>query len=342
VSLKNILVLGGSGFIGGHLVKKFLSEGHYVRVVDLKSHEYGVCPSEFICADLANFDAMKQAVHFDDGFDEIYQLAADMGGAGYIFTGENDVSVLQNSASINLNLLRVIFEEIIAKEKSTPKIFYSSSACIYPEESQLDPNNPGLREVDAYPANPDSEYGWEKLFSERLYLAYSRKYKLQVRIARFHNIYGPMGTWDGGREKAPAAICRKVALAKDGGEIEIWGDGKQTRSFLYIEDCITAVERLIDSDVQTPINIGSEEMVSIDELVSITAEVAGKAISIKHIPGPQGVRGRNSNNDFVREQLLWDAFTSLKEGIGYTYSWISQQVARSYSVSPMQLSSPRG
>lgn len=325
--MKKILVLGGGGFIGGHLVARLLSQGHWVRSADLKSHEYGVQASEFIQGDLADLSFCERVLYIDknSSFDEIYQLAADMGGAGYIFTGANDANVMQNSASINLNLLKSLMTK---KMEKLPKVFYSSSACIYPEEIQLSPNNPGLKETDAYPANPDSEYGWEKLFSERLFAAYARNYGLSVRIGRFHNVYGPRGTWRGGREKAPAAICRKVAMVDDGGEIEIWGDGLQTRSFLYIDDCLDAVQKLMDSDYSKPINIGSEEMVSINSLVELTASIAHKKIYIKHIPGPLGVRGRTSNNDVIREVLKWENAVSLKTGISRTYDWIRDQVEK--------------
>lgn len=323
--MKRVLVLGGGGFIGGHLVARLMSQGHWVRSADLKRHEYGIQSSEFMQGDLADLSFCERVLHTNDAwnFDEVYQLAADMGGAGYIFTGDNDAHVMQNSASINLNVLRLLTRN---KTEKLPKVFYSSSACIYPEEIQLDPNNPGLCETDAYPANPDSEYGWEKLFSERLFAAYARNYGMPVRIARFHNIYGPLGTWNGGREKAPAAICRKVALAEDQGEIEIWGDGLQTRSFLYISDCLDAIQKLMDSDYSQPINIGSEEMVSINQLVEVTSTIANKEISIRHIPGPLGVRGRNSNNELIRRILNWDNKISLKSGIEQTYDWINAQI----------------
>lgn len=326
--MKKILVLGGGGFIGGHLVARLISQGHWVRSVDLKQHEYGFQASEFIQGDLSDISFCEKILYLKENqmFDEIYQLAADMGGAGYIFVGTNDASVLQNSASINLNLLRVLTN---LNEKKLPKVFFSSSACIYPESIQLLPDNPGLRESDAYPANPDSEYGWEKLFSEHLYAAYARNYGLQVRIARFHNVYGPFGTWQGGREKAPAAICRKVALSEDGGTIEIWGDGLQTRSFLYIDDCLDAVQRLMESDFAEPINVGSEEIISINDLVQLTSRIANKQISIKHIPGPLGVRGRKSNNDLIRQRLKWDSKISLARGILQTYAWVEQQVKTS-------------
>lgn len=326
---KKVLVLGGGGFIGGHLVNKLVAAGHWVRSVDIKTHEYGASPTQFIQGDLTHQDFVKEILLTPDNepFDEIYQLAADMGGAGYIFTGENDANVMYNSAIINLNVIHALTEINLSKKINKTKVFYSSSACMYPEEKQLDTANPGLRESDAYPANPDSEYGWEKLFSERLYLAFNRNYEVPVRIARFHNIFGPKGTWNGGKEKAPAAICRKVAMAEDGGTIEVWGDGLQTRSFLYVDECIEAIEKLMESDFIGPVNIGSEQMVSINELVSIAASIEGKTIKVKHIPGPVGVRGRNSNNDLIREKLGWDYSQDLSVGLKETYFWIKEQLA---------------
>lgn len=332
--MKSALVLGGCGFIGHHLARRLKQEGYWVRVVDIKNYEYGDW-SEF--ADEWNyFDLRNQSnyqilihspeLHRPQHFDEIYQLAADMGGAGFVFTGENDADIMHNSAAINLNVL-----DQLAKMDFKGKIFYSSSACMYPQELQGDVYNPGLREEDAYPGNPDSEYGWEKLFSERLYLAYARNKGIDVRIARFHNIYGPEGTYKGGREKAPAAMCRKVIeckLVKDmyGGVIEIWGTGLQTRSFLYIDDCIDAVRLLMQSDHKEPINIGSEEMVTIDQLAKMAIELSGKSIQIKHIPGPVGVQGRNSNNDKIREVLGWEPKYKLKDGLKKTYDWIKSQL----------------
>lgn len=330
---KSILVLGGGGFIGGHLVHALRNKGNWVRAVDLKQHEYDLVADEYLPGDLSQLEGMREALMRGEiWFDEIYQLAADMGGAGYIFTGDNDASLMQNSACINLNLLRILSDSYFSKHGRLPKVFYSSSACIYPEEIQATVDNPGLREVDAYPANPDSEYGWEKLFSERVFAAYSRNRGLDIRVARLHNIYGPYCTWDGGREKVPAAICRKIALANDVDTIEVWGDGNQTRSFLYIDDCIEAIVRLMKTNFTKPINIGSEEMVSINQLVSITAEVAGKEIDIRHVAGPLGVRGRNSNNDLVRGVLSWDYKTSLSEGIKSTYHWILTQVKQEMSI----------
>ena len=343
---KTALVLGAGGFIGSHMVKRLRSEGYWIRGVDLKHPEY--CAShanEFIVADLRDVNIVKRCVRFTgylgnfykdivdkfaEPFDEIYQFAADMGGAGFVFTGENDADIMHNSVSINLNVLEEQrkFNEI--SEQNKTKIFYSGSACMYPEHNQLDPDNPDCREESAYPANPDSEYGWEKLFSERLYRAYNRNYGIPVRIARYHNIFGPEGTWDGGREKAPAAICRKVAnLPNEGGAIEVWGDGLQTRSFLFIDECIEATRRLMDSDFMGPVNIGSEEMVTINQLVDTAARVAEKEVSKIHIDGPLGVRGRNSNNDLIRENLDWDYTMTLEEGIRYTYYWINEQIESS-------------
>ncbi|HEY6191518.1 MAG TPA: NAD-dependent epimerase/dehydratase family protein [Bacteroidota bacterium] len=316
---KSALVCGAGGFIGSHLVKRLTKEGFWVRGVDLKDPEYSpTAAAEFVKGDLTDQALCKEVV--DQPFDEVYQLAADMGGAGYIFTGEHDAEVMHNSGSINLNMAQRCQ---IAKVK---KIFYSSSACMYPAYNQEDPDNPKCSEDSAYPAAPDSEYGWEKLFSERLYLSYQRNYGMQVRIARFHNIFGPEGTWTGGREKAPAAICRKVAEAPAGGEIEIWGDGKQTRSFLYIDECLEAVRRLVNSEFIGPVNIGSEEMVTINRLAELAMEIAGKKLSVKHIPGPLGVRGRNSDNRLIREKLGWEPTMKLREGIEHTYRWIDTQV----------------
>jgi len=319
--MKTALVLGAGGFIGSHMVKRLKSDGYYVRGVDLKKPEFSETHAdEFIVGDLRDQKLVEQVVsNHGHAFDEVYQFAADMGGAGYIFTGEHDADVMHNSATINLNVL-----DAVRKLSVLTKIFYSSSACIYPEYNQMDPNNPNCSEDSAYPANPDSEYGWEKLFSERLFLAYSRNYGIPVRVARFHNIFGPEGTWQGGKEKAPASICRKIALSD--GDVEVWGDGEQTRSFLFIDECIEAVRRLMESDFQGPINIGSEEMVTINQLVSIAAEAAGKSVSISHVPGPLGVRGRNSDNRLIKEKLGWNYEMTLKEGISKTYEWIVEQI----------------
>lgn len=350
---KTALVLGAGGFIGNHMVNRLRKEGYWVRGVDVKYPEFSQTQSnEFVIGNLTDQHFVNRVVNFrgpyanfhklvstDDKysntFDEIYQFAADMGGAGYIFTGEHDADVMNNSASINLNVLRSLrdLNEKLGVNKT--KIFFSSSACMYPEHIQMDPQNPGLKEEDAYPAGPDSEYGWEKLFSERLYFAYNRNYGIPVRIARYHNIFGPGGTWRGGKEKSPAAICRKVAeLPSEGGEIEIWGDGEQTRSFLYIDECIEATYRLVQSDFSGPVNIGSEEMVTINQLADIAAKVANKTITKKHIDGPLGVRGRNSNNNLIREKLQWDYTMSLEEGISNTYNWISLQIQQNYNYTP--------
>ncbi|HZU26783.1 MAG TPA: NAD-dependent epimerase/dehydratase family protein [Bryobacteraceae bacterium] len=319
-----ILVAGAGGFIGAHLVKRLKAQGCWVRGVDLKRPEYSpTAADEFLVGDLRDPNVARAAV---DGVEQTYQLAADMGGAGYIFTGEHDAAVMHNSATINLNILEA------GRLSGVKKFFYSSSACIYPEYNQLDPDNPTCSEESAYPAAPDSEYGWEKLFSERLYLAYARNYGVEVRITRFHNIFGPEGTWDGGREKAPAAICRKVAEASDGGVIEIWGDGKQTRSFLYIDECLDGVMRLMQSSFSGPVNIGSEEMVSINQLVEIVAGIAGKNIQIRHIEGPLGVRGRNSDNRLCRKMLGWEPKEPLRAGLARTYAWISKQLASSRTI----------
>lgn len=331
--MKKVIVLGGGGFIGGHLAKRLKEDGNYVRVCDIKNHEYfdhqDIC-NEFILGDLTDPKTVELVV--GQGYEEVYQLAADMGGAGYIFTGQNDANVMHNSALINLN---------VAKEsvtKGIKKVFYSSSACMYPENNQLDANNPNCEESSAYPANPDSEYGWEKLFSERLYMAFNRNYKLDVKIARFHNIFGPKGTWKGGKEKAPAAMLRKAAETSDGGEFEVWGDGQQTRSFLYIDECVDAVLSLMQSKFAGPVNIGSEEMVTINQLAEMAIKISGKKISIKNIYGeeffnkygfkcPLGVRGRNSDNRLFREKLGWEVSKPLIEGMTETFEWIEQKVS---------------
>lgn len=343
--MKNILILGGGGFIGGHLAKRLKKEGNWVRIVDIKRHEYfseeEIC-DEFIVGDLRDPSLVSVIMYSpiqhslkdkENSFDEVYQLAADMGGAGYIFTGEHDSDVMHNSALINLN---------VAKEatlKNVKKLFYSSSACMYPEHNQLDPENPNCEESSAYPANPDSEYGWEKLFSERLYMAYNRNHGLNVRIARFHNIFGPQGTWKGGKEKAPAAMCRKAAETSEGGELEVWGDGKQTRSFLYIDECIEAILKLMDSNFMGPVNIGSEEMVTINELARMSIILSRKKISIKNIYGdefmakyghncPIGVKGRNSDNTLYKDKIGWSVSEPLFNGLMETYEWIEEQVKK--------------
>jgi nucleoside-diphosphate-sugar epimerase len=328
--MKKVLILGGGGFIGGHLAKYLKNNGCYVKVCDIKRHEYfkehEFC-HEFILGDLRDPSIVKSVI--EENTDEVYQLAADMGGAGYIFTGEHDADVMHNSALINLNVTK---ESVIKKVK---KVFYSSSACMYPEHNQLDPNNPNCEESSAYPANPDSEYGWEKLFSERLYLSFMRNYGLDVRIARFHNIFGPYGTWTGGKEKAPAAMCRKVIETLDNGTIEVWGDGKQTRSFLYIDECIEAVLRLMDSDFSGPVNIGSEEMITINQLAEMAIKLSGKNIVIKNIYGdeffekynhkcPLGVKGRKSDNKLYKEKINWCVSKPLILGLEKTYNWINK------------------
>ena len=330
--MKRALVLGAGGFIGSHMAKRLKKDGYWVRGVDLKHPEFSTSAcDDFQIADLRSVASVNQVLRVDSRnseiFDEIYQFAADMGGAGFVFTGAHDADIMHNSATINLNVLECLRTLNNSLSKNRTKIFYSGSACMYPAYNQEDPDNPDCREESAYPAAPDSEYGWEKLFSERLYLAYSRNYNIPVAIARYHNIFGPEGTWDGGREKAPAAICRKIASAAPGGQIEIWGDGKQTRSFLYIDECIEATIQLMKSgNFIGPVNIGSEEMVTINQLVEITSEIAQKKITISHIDGPLGVRGRNSNNDLIRKELNWDYKMTLKKGIGITYEWISEQV----------------
>lgn len=318
--MKKALVCGAGGFIGSHLVKKLKREGFWVRGVDLKYPEFSkTAADEFIIGDLREQKICIDILDFP--FDEVYQLAADMGGAGYIFSGDHDADVMHNSATINLNIVHY------GHKTGIKKIFYSSSACIYPEYNQMDPDNPKCSEESAYPANPDSEYGWEKLFSERMYFAYNRNHNMNIRVARFHNIFGTEGTWTGGKEKAPAAICRKVAKAKEGGEIEIWGDGKQTRSFLYIDECLEGVRRLMDSTTfRGPVNIGSEEMVTINKLTEIVMEVADKKLSLNHIDGPLGVRGRNSDNKLIKKEFGWAPSKPLKDGIRETYKWISEQI----------------
>jgi GDP-D-mannose 3',5'-epimerase len=331
--VKRIIILGGGGFIGGHLAKILKNKGNYVRICDIKRHEYfdsdEIC-HEFIVGDLTDPKVVSEVIN--ESFDEVYQLAADMGGAGYIFTGENDANVMHNSALINLN---VVHECVKNKIK---KVFYSSSACIYPEHNQLDPNDPNCEESSAYPANPDSEYGWEKLFSERLYFAYNRNYGLDVRVARFHNIFGPQGTWKGGKEKAPAAMCRKAAELQSGDSLEVWGDGQQTRSFLYIDDCVDAVIRFMEqNEFLGPVNIGSEEMVTINQLAKYAIIASEKYINIKNISGdefknkygfkcPVGVRGRNSDNKLYKEKMNWEPSQKLQDGIIKTYNWINKQL----------------
>ena len=333
--MKKVIVLGGGGFIGGHLSKRLKEDGYYVRIADIKNHEYWshdeIC-DDFIKCDLTNPTSVSKVIF--ENADEVYQLAADMGGAGYIFTGNNDANVMHNSALINLNVTK---ECVVKKVK---KVFYSSSACMYPEHNQLDPNNPNCEESSAYPANPDSEYGWEKLFSERLYFAFSRNYSLDVRVARFHNIYGPQGTWDGGKEKAPAAMIRKVCQVPDGGEIEVWGSGNQTRSFLHVSECVEAVLRMMNSKFMGPVNIGSEEMISINNLAQMAINISNKKIKIKNIDGqefidkygfkcPLGVKGRNSDNKLYKSKIGWSVSEPLIEGMRNTFTWIEEQVKKS-------------
>ncbi len=324
--MRKVLVCGAGGFIGGHLVKKLKKEGCWVRGVDIKHHEFAPSPAdEFIIGDLTRQEVVEKVL--DQPFDEVYQLAADMGGAGYIFTGENDANLMFNSASINLNIIQQSYL------KGVKKIFYSSSACIYPAYNQKDPNNPNCAESYVYPAEPDSDYGWEKLFSERLFQAFARNHGMQVRIARFHNVFGPEGTWTGGREKAPAAICRKVAEADDGGEVEVWGDGLQTRSFLYIDECLEAVERFMNSDFEGPVNIGSEEMISLNDLAKMVMDISGKKLNIYNkLVSYEGVRGRRSDNTLIKSKLGWAPSRPLREGMAKTYEWIAAEVAKTVPV----------
>lgn len=321
--MKTALVLGAGGFIGGHMVKRLKDEGYWVRGVDKKLHEHEEYShaDDFQLADLTLQSDVQRVI--DHWFDEVYQLAADMGGAGYINTNLYDADVMHNSATINLNVLHR------CKEMNIKKVFFSSSACVYNEELQSTNVNPDCRESSAYPAHPDSEYGWEKLFSERLFHAYNRQHGMQNKVARFHNIFGPYGTWDGGKEKFPAAVCRKIAKANDGDEIEIWGDGEQTRSFLYIDDCIEGVRHLMNSETfHGPVNIGADQMISINDTVDLVAQIAGKTIRKKHIDGPTGVRGRNSNNELIEEKLNWRPSQNLKDGLKETYRWINEEIKK--------------
>jgi GDP-D-mannose 3', 5'-epimerase len=331
---KSALVCGAGGFIGHHLVRRLKQEGLWVRGVDLRYPRFSdTAADEFIIGDLRDQSFVRHVV--DQHFDEIYQLAADMGGAGYIFTGDHDAEVMHNSSSINLNVLQN------AHNHKSKRIFYSSSACIYPEHNQRDPNNPTCAEASAYPAAPDSEYGWEKLFSERLYLAYARNFQMEVRIARYHNIFGPEGSWNDGKEKVPAAICRKVAMVPDGGDVEVWGDGEQTRSFLYVEECLEGTLRLMRSSFTGPVNIGSDEMVTINQLVDMVAGIAGKSVRKRHVEGPIGVRGRNSNNRLIRAMLGWSPSTILVNGLRPTYEWVRAQVMRNMPANRQVLDDPR-
>ncbi|CAH1776244.1 unnamed protein product [Owenia fusiformis] len=322
--MKRAVVLGAGGFIGGHLVKRLQRDGYWVRAVDIKRHEFFTeMGDDFVVADLRDVDQVKKIITSD--IDEVYQLAADMGGAEFVASGDFDADIMHNSALINLHVCN------LCQKMGVKKVFYSSTACVYPVYNQLDPTNPNCKEDSAYPAEPDSEYGWEKLFSERLFLAYARNHSMRVRIARFHNIFGPYGTWEGGREKAPAAICRKVAMTKDGGSIEIFGDGKQTRSFLIVDECVEGVIRLINSDFEGPVNIGSEEMVTINELTDTIIKISGKRIEVRHISGPTGVRGRNSDNTLIEQKLGWRPSRSLYDGLLKTYTWVKAQVDKKYS-----------
>ncbi|MET3925016.1 NAD-dependent epimerase/dehydratase family protein [Devosia sp. 2618] len=325
--MRSVLVLGAGGFIGSHLVRRLKTEGFWVRGVDLKFPDFSATEADdFVIGDLRDGAVVDRVI--DRRFDEIYQLAADMGGAGYVFSGEHDAEIMHNSASINLNVVDR------AQKRNIRQVFYSSSACMYPAYNQADPDNPNCAESSAYPAAPDSEYGWEKLFSERLYLAYNRNHGMTNRVARYHNIFGPEGTWQGGKEKAPAAVCRKVAMAAHDGEIEIWGDGSQTRSFLYIDECLEGTLRLTRSGFEGPVNVGSDEMVSINQLVDLVADIAGKRLHKKHVPGPIGVRGRNSDNRLIERELGWRPSQSLRVGLEATYGWIEAQV-RSNSAPPV-------
>jgi nucleoside-diphosphate-sugar epimerase len=320
--MKRALVCGGGGFIGSHIIKRLKREGFWVRAVDLKGPQYShTAADDFVVGDLR--DQMLCRAILDADFDEVYQLAADMGGAEYIFTGRHDAEIMINSATINVNVLAS------CRQRNIGSLFYSSSACIYPLFNQTAADNPVCREDSAYPAEPDSEYGWEKLFAERLFLAHQRNHGMNVHVARYHNVFGPEGPWDGGKEKAPAAICRKVALAKHGEAIQVLGDGTQTRSFLYIEDCVEGTTRLARSSFEGPVNIGSEHMVTIDGLVDLVADIAGKKIEKRHVAGPVGVRGRNSDNRLIRQKLNWEPCWELRRGLERTYAWIEQQVRKS-------------
>jgi len=316
--MKKMLVCGAGGFIGGHLVSSLKSQGHYVIAADIKLHEYRATQAhEFHLMDLREQSNVRKLITSD--IDTVYQLAADMGGAGYIFTGDNDADIMHNSAMINLN----IAEEMV--RKGVKNVFYTSSACMYPSHNQEDPDNPLLSEDSAYPANPDSEYGWEKLFSERLWMSFGRNYGLRVRIARLHNVFGPFGSWNNGKEKAPAALCRKVAASQD-GVVEVWGPGVQTRSFLYIDECIEGIHRIQESNCEFPLNLGSERMISINDLVKLISTIAKKPVTISNVPGPMGVMGRNSHNQLIRETIGWAPADNLEHGLEQTYQWISELI----------------
>ena len=318
--MKKILVCGGGGFIGTHLVEKLKEQGHYIVAVDLHYPLYSeTVADEFYVCDLRDQQNVK-SLFATLKYDEVYQLAADMGGAGYIFTGEHDADIMHNSCQINLNILDAMVKN------NVKKVFYSSSACMYPSHNQEDPDNPLLAEDSAYPANPDSEYGWEKLFSERLYLTYARNYGIDSRIARFHNIFGPRGSWNNGKEKAPAALCRKVAMSEYGGTIDVWGPGIQTRSFLFIDECIEGIQRIMESDCKFPVNLGSTRMISINQLVFLIGDLAGKKVCIRNIDGPLGVMGRNSDNKLIKETIGWAPKEDLESGLLKTYTWILEQI----------------
>lgn len=324
-SSRRALVCGAGGFIGSHLVKRLKAEGYWVRGVDLKAPEFSPSlANEFIIGDLQDSSFCHQVITSD--LNEVYQLAADMGGAGYVFVGTNDADILYNSAMINLNVAKACAVQRVGK------VFFSSSACVYAQQNQQNPDHPNCSEESAYPANPDSNYGWEKLFSERLYLAFAENCDLNVKIARFHNVFGPEGAWRDGREKAPAALCRKVAEAKNGNTIEVWGDGKQTRSFLYIDECLEGIRRLMQSSFSGPVNIGSDQMVAIEDLARLIIAISGKNLNIRFVPGPQGVRGRTSDNRLIEEKLAWRPSQPLTEGLAKTYAWVCEQVEQQCQV----------
>ena len=324
MNAKKALVCGADGFIGHHLVNYLKQEGYWVKGIDIKINTYARSNADtFIKGDLRNQKFCEEVI--DESFDEVYQLAADMGGAGYIFVGNNDADIMHSNVMINLNILDVCYQ------RNVKNLLFSSSACVYPAYNQLDPDTPKTSEESTYPAAPDSEYGWEKLFSERIYLSFHRCKKMNIKIARLHNIFGPEGSWNDGREKSPAAICRKIATAKNGEKIEIWGDGNQTRSYLYIDECLQGLRKLMNSSWTGPVNLGSEEMVTINELAKLVMKIAGKNLQLEHIPGPLGVRGRKSDNHMIKQMLGWSPSYSLKEGLEKTYLWIESQVKHNRS-----------